>query len=175
MQLYRRSAWINTTKTFAFPMGIRNAYLSMIRAMPGGWDSMAAALGMSKAALENRVYERKEQRMHVDTAMQIQAFSGTQDFAEVIARESGGVFVPLPGVELCGREELFDKQQELMSDLGDLFSRFRSFINDGEIDRKEGAALEQIEDEVHRTLSEFMAVAMRLYRRNDAAKGAKDA
>ena len=33
----------------------------MIRAFPVGWDAMAGALGMSRDALENRIYERKGQ------------------------------------------------------------------------------------------------------------------
>ncbi|AMR79288.1 YmfL family putative regulatory protein [Cupriavidus nantongensis] len=149
-------------------MGIRNAYLSMIRAMPGGWDAMAAALGMSKAGLENRVYERKEQRMHVETALAMQALSGTRRLAEAIAQESGGVFVPLPEIQISGREELFDKQQELLSELGDLFGRFREFTADGELDARESTKLRGLTDEVHRSLQEFMAVAVRIYERHEA-------
>lgn len=146
-------------------MGLRNAYLSMIRAMPGGWDAMAAALGMSKAGLENRIYERKGQCIHVETAMQMQAFAGARLFAEAVAQESGGVFVPLPEVALDGKEELFDKQQELLAEIGDLFGRFREFTADGEIDNREGAKLQKLADEVHRTLQEFLAVSMALYAR----------
>lgn len=150
-------------------MGIRNAYLSMIRAMPGGWDAMAAALGMSKAGLENRVYERKEQRMHVETALAMQALSGTRRLAEAIAQESGGVFVPLPEISTSGREELFDKQQELLAELGDLFGRFREFTVDGELDARESVRLQGLTDEVHRGLQEFMAIALQLYKRHHIA------
>ena len=33
-------------------MEIRKAYLSMIRAFPGGWDAMAGALGMSRGLIQ---------------------------------------------------------------------------------------------------------------------------
>ena len=56
---------------------MRKAYLSMIRAFPGGWDAMAGALGMSRDALENRIYERKGQSVLVETALQMQQFSSS--------------------------------------------------------------------------------------------------
>jgi hypothetical protein len=56
----------------------------MIATYPGGWAAMAAALGMTKDALENCVYERKGQQINVHTAMQLQAFSQTEFFAEAV-------------------------------------------------------------------------------------------
>ncbi|MCY1311115.1 hypothetical protein D9M70_613820 [compost metagenome] len=102
--------------------------------------------------------------------MVMQRLSSTTHFAEAVAHLSGGVFVPLPDVAAQGKDELFDKQQELLAEIGDLFGRFRDFTADGEIDKKEGAALHKIVDEVHRSLEEFLAVSVKLYGRRPAAK-----
>lgn len=63
-------------------MNIRKAYLAMIKEYPGGWDAMSAALGMTRDALENRIYERKGQSVLVETALQMQIFSASSHFAD---------------------------------------------------------------------------------------------
>lgn len=40
-------------------VNIRQSYLAMIKNYQGGWDAMAGALGMSRDALVNHIYERK--------------------------------------------------------------------------------------------------------------------
>lgn len=152
-------------------MEIRKAYLSMIRAMAGGWDAMAAALGMSKASLENRVFERK-QRMHVDTALHIQALSGTTYFAEAVARVSGGVFVPLPQTHHADREEIFDKQQELISEFGELLKEFRDFTSDGELDEREKQQLGLVADQIHRSLRELLSITFAVFTKPPKDEGA---
>lgn len=99
-------------------MDMRRAYLEMIRAFPGGWDAMAAALGVTRAGLENRIYERKGQSLHVETARQMQAFSGCPAFAEAVAADAGGVFLPLPEAEEVGSDELLAMFNQLYAELG---------------------------------------------------------
>jgi hypothetical protein len=148
---------------------IRKAYLSMIKAFAGGWDAIAPALGMSRDALENRIYERKGQGLLVETAMQMQAFTGTTYFAQAVAAESGGTFVKLPNVDHIDNQDLFAKFTELQVELGQWSAKFSEYTaNDGEIDSRERADLSAIVDEIHRTMDEMRALTFRLYCRDDS-------
>mgnify|MGYP001627230051 CR=1 FL=1 len=155
-------------------MKIRKSYLAMIRAFPGGWDAIAAALGMSRCALENRVYERKGQGVTVDTAMQLQAFSGTTLFAEAVAASSGGTFVKLPVDLVDGNELLGKKFREVSIQFGHYAARFEKAIEgDDEIDASERADLQAIGDSVHKAMSELLALTFRVYCAPDVAQEGK--
>lgn len=142
---------------------MRRTYQKMIRAYPGGWDAMAVAMGMSVAGLENRVYERKNQQITVHDAMQMQAFSQSTYFAEAVAFLSGGTFVRLPDIGQIGNDELLTKFQELQVHLGELSGTFIVATADGVVDRKEKTELDAIAADVHKTLSELMAITYRVY------------
>lgn len=148
-------------------MDMRKTYLEMIRAFPGGWDAMAGALGMSRDALENRIYERKGQSLLLDTALQLQAFSGTTLLAEAVARQAGGVFMQLPEHGLRNREEMLTKFNELHARLGDLSNKFSDYTRDDEIDRAERRSLEDSGQQIHRTVAELLALTFSIYCRPD--------
>ncbi|OHX20417.1 hypothetical protein BI344_22430 [Chromobacterium sphagni] len=120
----------------------------MCKAMPGGWPAMAAALGFSKDGLENRVYERKGQSVSVHEALQMQAFSGTTLFAEAVAAEAGGVFIPLPDVATVDDEEIQRVYMELVDEVGRLAREWREATRDGEVDKRERQRLEGIRDAI---------------------------
>lgn len=147
-------------------MGIRNTYLKMIRAFPGGIEAMAAAIGMpSGAALSNRIYELKGQRMHVDSALAMQAASRTTLFAEAIAEESGCTLVVLPTVdEDCDNEELFKKFTQIVDQIGQLAKTHAEAIEDGELDDTEEVKLRQIAATIHRRVEELLALTVRIYK-----------
>ncbi|OFJ49585.1 hypothetical protein BA896_012630 [Janthinobacterium lividum] len=145
-------------------MKIKKSYLAMIRAFPGGWDAICGALGMSRNGLENRVYERKGQGVTVDTALQLQAFSGTTLFAEAVAASSGGTFVKLPTDLVDSNELLGKKFREVSIQFGSYASRFDEAIaGDDEIDARERADLQAIGDSVHKAMSELLALTFRVY------------
>ena len=153
-------------------MEIRKAYLSMIKDFPGGADSLSAGLGMTRDALENRVFERKGQRLSVDTAMQMQAFSGSTHFAEAIARATGGVFLKLPDVVDVGNVDLSRKFHELYTELGAFSQRYAEATDDNKITRKEKADLTAIADEMHKTLQELLQISFQVFCVNGGEKGA---
>lgn len=130
----------------------------------GGWDAMAAALRMpSRAALENRVYERQGQGILARTAIEMQRLSGVPAFAEHVAQMSGGVFLPLPDFDIKTDEDLFDTFNALYAELGILSSTFRKAIEDNEVDPKERADLTQIGQNIHRTVQELLALTFMIY------------
>jgi hypothetical protein len=144
-------------------VNIRQAYLNMIKAYPGGWDAMAAALGMSRDALENRIYERKGQDVRVQTALQLQAFSNTTLFAEAVASMSHGSFVKLPSMDHIGNEEISGKFHEIWEELGQLSAEFRAFADDGKFDRNEREDFSALVDKIHTAVDQLRALTFRVY------------
>lgn len=144
-------------------MATRQDYLQMIKAFPGGWDALAAACGMSRMALENRVYERKGQTVTVELAELMQSFSGTTHFAEGVARDAGGVFLKLPEVGDAGNDELLSEFNLLYSELGELSAKFRTYVADNNITSTERADLDAEAQKIHRTVEELLALTYRVY------------
>ena len=149
---------------------IRKAYLGMVKVFPGGWDAISAAMGMSRNGLENRVYERKGQGVTVDTALQLQAFSGTSLFAEAVAASSGGAFVKLPADLSDGNEVLAKKFRDIYVRLGLFAGHFEEATADEVIDARERACLDADMDGLQRALSELMALTIRVYCLPDAGQ-----
>ena len=145
------------------------AYQEMIKVH--GWAGTAATLGMTKSALEARVYEVKGSGMRVDTALLIQRYAGTSHFAQAVAVASGGAFVELPDPEnVCG-EKLQEKFHDLYIHLGDLSTRYRESVSDGEIDHAERAELSGICQGMHKTLQELMGLMFQIYCRPNSDDG----
>ena len=144
-------------------MNIKQAYLGMIKAFPGGWDAMAAALGFTRDALENRIYERKGQDLHVQTALQMQSFSGTDLFAEAIATAAGGTFVKLPIVDAVDNEDISVKFHELYAELGELSVEFTEITKKGEIDKRDQQLLNNIVGRMHKTMDELRVLTFNVY------------
>lgn len=147
-------------------MELLTAYQEMIKVH--GWAGTAATLGMTKSALEARVYEVKGSGMRVDTAMLIQTYAGTKHFAQAVAHASGGVYVDLPTAECSHGEDLETKFRQLVCDLGDLSKTYGVAKADGEIDARERADLESIAQQMHKTLQELMGLMFRIYCRPSA-------
>ncbi|MDR6583793.1 hypothetical protein J2W50_001991 [Herbaspirillum frisingense] len=135
----------------------------MIDAFPGGWDTMATALGMTRDALSNRVYERKGQAVRTQHSLEMQSFTGTSFFAQAIATISGGVFVKLADPGSVNREDLHSKFQELWSEVGELSRAYTAYTDDDHIDARERADLERISDEIQRTMQELMALMFQIF------------
>ena len=153
-------------------MDIRQSYTAMIMAFPGGWPAMSAAMGLSRVALQNRVYDVKGQSVRVDEALAMQHLSSTTYFAEAVAAESGGVFLRLPERQYVDRDELLDKFNELYSKLGLLSSQFQAATADGEIDRRERRALADVGQEIHRTVEDLLALTFAMYCRPETDRAA---
>lgn len=137
-------------------MELLAAYQEMIKVH--GWNGTAATLGMSKSALEQRVYEVKGSGMRVDTALLIQDYAGTKHFAQAVAHASGGVFHALPEPGDLSDVELHDKFHELYDELGELSREYTEAKKDGKIDARERATLQILENRMHATIRELMTL-----------------
>ncbi|MDY7537662.1 YmfL family putative regulatory protein [Undibacterium sp. RTI2.1] len=144
-------------------MNLRQAYLRMIKAFPGGWDAMCGALGMSRDSLENRIYERKGQDVGVQTAMLMQSFTETTFFADAVCALSGGTFSKLPSVEHISNEEIGVKFHELYEELGMLSQEYREDTKNGSINPREKERFNALVDKIHKTMDELRALTFRVY------------
>lgn len=151
-------------------MATRHDYLKMIRAFPGGWDAMAAACGLSKDALENRIYERKGQTVTVELAELMQKLSSTTYFAEGVSRDAGGVFLKLPEVSEAGNDELLSEFNLLYAELGELSGKFRAYVADNNINNSERADLDAMGQKIHRTVEELLALTYQVYCKRDESQ-----
>lgn len=124
---------------------------------------MAGAMGMSRSALENRIYERKGQALLVEHVIQMQHFSGTTLFAEEVAKDAGGFFMKMPEINDVDREDLLLKFNELYAELGELSTTFNASISDDEIDHEERDALTKTGSNIHRALEEMLALTFQIY------------
>jgi hypothetical protein len=150
-------------------VNIRQAYLGMIKAFPGGWDAISGALGVSRDALENRIYERKGQGIQVEMALHLQSFSGTTFFADAVAAVSGGTFVKLPSIDHIGNESIAEKFHELYEELGELSQEFREATKDGEVDPRERERINAVVERLHKTMDELRGLTFKFYCRDTKA------
>jgi hypothetical protein len=143
----------------------------MIKATPGGWEVMAAALGVSRQSLENRIYERKGQSVTVELAQQMQTVSGTTLWADKVAADSGGCFVALPDCGPVCNEDLRSKFNGLYAEIGHLSETFEAATKDDDINRVERRNLERVGNQINRKTLELLALAFKVF--CDPARGAQ--
>lgn len=139
----------------------------MINAYPGGHDGMAASLGLTPAALSNRMYELKGQQISVNQALAMQELSGSTAFAEYVARRADGTFTKLPDFNHLDRDELLSMFNRFHSRVGELSAKFERFAADGEFDRREREDFDDTTNEIHKSLSSLHAVVLALYCRDE--------
>ena len=128
------------------PNSINTAIRDMAKSVVGGHATMATMLGLSsKTALENRIYGVRGQSISIDEAMLMQRFTERTDFAQAVAHESGGVFIPLPPIDaaaLAG-EDITEQFMSAYVELGELTRKWRNATQDGSVCGEESAALWQ--------------------------------
>lgn len=107
---------------------------------------MATMLGLnSKTALENRIYQVRGQSISIEEAMLMQRFTERTDFAQAVAHESGGVFIPLPPIDAAALtgEDITDNFMTAYVELGELTRQWRNATHDGKVCSAESTALWQ--------------------------------
>lgn len=149
---------------------IDEAIKSMCKSVTGGYATVASLLGITKAGLENRLYKNKGQRIDIDEAMIIQRISNRTDFAEAVARESGGVFLALPHSDNIVDEDIQAQLLSAAEDLGDLIRKQREFTEDGELDPVERKRLNAARDRVFTSCAAAVELTEKYYTRQTAAK-----
>lgn len=142
----------------------RSVVNQMVQQFGHGPDALAAAMGLSPAGLHNRRFGIKGQQLNEDELLAIQALSQTTLYAEYIAARSGGVFVALPDCGDVDNDELLEKQQRLVEELGEMTRLLRESIrNDGAIDADETRCLQGEARKLYQLAHELVSVAVQVY------------
>ncbi|AZS50673.1 hypothetical protein DM558_07720 [Entomomonas moraniae] len=143
---------------------MRAAVQKAIKSYQGGWSAMAAALGMSVDALENRVYEKKGQSLALHEALMIESISETSHITEAMAARHHAVVITLPDVE-HENKDLLVIQSQLQKALSGLLSTVaNSYEDDGVIDRKEEKQILNEKTEAHKAVEKFVQVALTIFK-----------
>lgn len=143
---------------------MRAAVQKAIKSYQGGWAAMAAALGMSVDALENRIYEKKGQSLALHEALMIEAISETSYITEAMAARHHAVLVTLPDTEYENKD-LLVIQSSLQSALSDLLKTVaESYEDDGVIDHKEEKQILNSKTEAHKAVEKFVQVALTIFK-----------
>nr|WP_314269845.1 YmfL family putative regulatory protein [uncultured Kingella sp.] len=124
--------------------GVINQSLRQMAKSPnGGHATTAAMLGMTAAALENRLYEIKGQQISIEQAMLLQRMTERTDFAQAVAQESGGVFVRLPEIDAAAMqgEDITACFLNAVEKLGVLSAQWRAATDDGRVNSRESGEL----------------------------------
>ena len=125
---------------------INTAIRDMAKSVVGGHATMATMLSLnSKTALENRIYQVRGQSISIDEAMLMQRFTERTDFAQAVAHESGGVFIPLPPIDAAALtgEDITDNFMAAYVELGEFTRQWRNATHDGKVCSAESTALWQ--------------------------------
>lgn len=142
-------------------MELLTAYQEMIKVH--GWTGTAATLGMTRSALEARVYEVKGSGMRTTTALLIQAHAGSTHFAEAVCHASGGTFLPFPTDVDADGERVMEKFNELYIELGTFSKHFAEATKDDVIDETERKLLEADGARLHRVIAGLQRLAFSVY------------
>ncbi|GGX53123.1 YmfL family putative regulatory protein [Undibacterium squillarum] len=128
-------------------MNKREAGLRLINEA-GGMAAAALALGLTQEGLRNRLYEKRGQALSHAQWMELQALTGKAYYAEAVAAESGGSFVPHAVLSLS-EAEMQQRLAEFMSESGHFVTDVIGALADGVLTGKELTALESDRDAVH--------------------------
>lgn len=143
---------------------LRHAVLALIGQYPGGLVEAARVLGLpSGTSLQNRVYARRGQFMDPRLALQLQAGVEGRQFAEAVAKLSGGVFVRLPDLATVDNTELLVLFNTLYSEVGRLSATFAEVTHDNEINEVEQRQLMDVAHSIHLKLEQLLSVALAIY------------
>lgn len=146
---------------------IRGSYQMMCRATNGGWAAMAASQGMSKTALQNRVYARKGQEITVSRALSMQTASGTTYFAEAVAHESGGLFIKLPTVDAMSAEDIQEQFIEMLEKCGEFAAEWRRATADDEVCKHEKKRLGSLATGLCQHVQEILHTTFNIFCKQD--------
>lgn len=138
---------------------INQALRTMAKSPNGGHATTAAMMGLTESALENRLYQLKNQAISIEQAMLMQRMTERTDFAEAVAQESGGVFVPLPELDAAALmgEDITESFLTAFADLGEMVQEWRNITADGFVCNEESARLWR---RVNLTVSRLMGIAV---------------
>ena len=143
------------------PAWLVAAHKKTITDLPGGYAEAAEWLGVTENALFNRLRVEGDQIFPLGWSMVLQRAGGSQHIADAVARQSGGVFVPLADVEEVDNADINQRLLEVIEQITSYSQQIRAAIEDGVIEPHERAV---IDDELYRAISKLQEHSALVYR-----------
>lgn len=151
---------------------MKKVFCELAKALPGGHETMANLLGYTKSGLQNRIYGVKGQSVSIDDALLMQKFTNRTDFAEAVARESGGVFVRIPDDVFCmehAEEEISLQFMRVMANSGELAHEWLAAVEDGQVTAAEMKILRHFYQKNVAALAAIIELTERFYGKHEKA------
>ncbi|CAH3624158.1 DNA-binding protein [Klebsiella variicola] len=153
------------------PAWLVAAIKKTITELPGGYAEAAEWLGVTENALFNRLRVDGDQIFPLGWAMVLQRAGGTSHIADAIARQSGGVFVPLADIEEVDNADINQRLLEVIEQITAYSQQIRAAIEDGVIEPHERAVIDGELYSSIQKLQEHSALVYRIFcqpEKNDA-------
>lgn len=110
----------------------------MCKAIPGGRDAMAGALGMTMTQFNNNLYEKNGCRFFEVVELEaMEDISGTSALADYFASRRGALLVEIPKLEDLDRVDLFSKAMRTAAARGQVDQIIEQALEDGVIEKHE--------------------------------------
>ncbi|WP_033786250.1 YmfL family putative regulatory protein [Pantoea agglomerans] len=147
-----------------------NAVRDMITSLSGGYEEAVSWIGKKKSrdddgtsvdSLLNRLRGEGDQIFPLGWAILLQRAGGTRHIADAVAKASGGVFVPLPDVELVDYGDINQRLLEAIEQITRYSQQVRAAIEDGVVEPHER---EVIDEELHRAITKLQEHTTLVYR-----------
>ncbi|WMY72762.1 YmfL family putative regulatory protein [Buttiauxella selenatireducens] len=110
----------------------------MCKAIPGGREAMAGALGMTMTQFNNNLYEKNGCRFFEVVELEaMEDISGTATLADYFAKRRGALLVDVPNLDDLDRVDLFTKAMRTAAARGQVDQIIEKALEDGVIEKNE--------------------------------------
>lgn len=117
---------------------LKEVVKAMCKAIPGGRDAMAGALGMTMTQFNNNLYEKNGCRFFEVVELEaMEDISGTPALADYFASRRGALLVEIPKLEDLDRVDLFSKAMRTAAARGQVDQIIEQALEDGVIEKHE--------------------------------------
>lgn len=117
---------------------LKEVVKAMCKAVPGGRESMAGALGMTMTQFNNNLYEKNGCRFFEVVELEaMEDISGTSALADYFAKRRGALLVDVPSLEGLDRVDLFTKAMRTAAARGQVDQIIEQALEDGVIEKHE--------------------------------------
>lgn len=157
-------------RNYPTPKEITDAIHQLITSFDGKYPEMAKRLDPmsgTENSLRNRVRQLNGQMVPLGMILEMEAEANSNVITEAIAKYRGGVFVKLPEFNEFDNDELLNKFNNLIADLGQFCRQHNEFTADGILDKKEKKSLKATSYAIQCRLSEIIVITEMIFGKGD--------
>lgn len=157
-------------RNYPTPKEITDAIHQLITSFDGKYPEMAKRLDPmsgTENSLRNRVRQLNGQMVPLGMILEMEAEANSNVITEAIAKYRGGVFVKLPEFNEFDNDELLNKFNNLIADLGQFCRQHNEFTADGILDKKEKKSLKTTSYAIQCRLSEIIVITEMIFGKGD--------